>query len=223
MNGKPLPADHGYPLRAVAPGIVGARNVKWLGKIVASDKESDSHWQQKDYKVSPNAVRQVYAANADERWCVLQGFNASVDWDTVDFSKMPAIQEMPVQSAISSPGPTARIDRSQSELTVKGFAWSGGGRAIIRVDVSLDGGKTWHDAELRPAANQARNHVWAWTLWEATVPLPESAKSSDQIEICCKAVDSQYNNQPERAEPIWNLRGVLNNSWHKIQVPLTKE
>lgn len=51
MNGEPLPRDHGYPVRAVAPGIVGARNVKWVTKVVASESESDSHWQQNDYKV----------------------------------------------------------------------------------------------------------------------------------------------------------------------------
>jgi hypothetical protein len=32
---------------------------------------------------------------------------------------------------------------------VKGYAWSGGGQGIIRVDVSADGGKTWHTAELK--------------------------------------------------------------------------
>ena len=50
MNGKPIPVDHGFPVRVIAPGIVGARNVKWLGRIIASEEESDSHWQQNDYK-----------------------------------------------------------------------------------------------------------------------------------------------------------------------------
>lgn len=33
MNGEPIPRDHGFPLRAVVPGVVGARNVKWLDKV----------------------------------------------------------------------------------------------------------------------------------------------------------------------------------------------
>ena len=48
--GEPIPADHGFPLRVVIPGVVGARNVKWLKSIVLSDEESRSHWQRKDYK-----------------------------------------------------------------------------------------------------------------------------------------------------------------------------
>jgi hypothetical protein len=51
MNGQPLPIDHGFPLRAVVPGVVGARNVKWLHKITTSCDESSSPWQQSDYKL----------------------------------------------------------------------------------------------------------------------------------------------------------------------------
>ncbi len=40
MNGEELPLDHGYPLRVIVPGVVGARNVKWLRKIVLSNKVS---------------------------------------------------------------------------------------------------------------------------------------------------------------------------------------
>ena len=36
MNGQPLPRDHGFPLRVIVPGVVGARNVKWVQKIVLS-------------------------------------------------------------------------------------------------------------------------------------------------------------------------------------------
>ncbi len=40
MNGQELPLDHGYPIRVIVPGVVGARNVKWLRKIVLSKKVS---------------------------------------------------------------------------------------------------------------------------------------------------------------------------------------
>lgn len=50
MNDEPLPRDHGYPLRLIAPGVVGARQVKYLKTVRLSDEESPAHWQQKDYK-----------------------------------------------------------------------------------------------------------------------------------------------------------------------------
>lgn len=62
--------DHGYPVRVVVPGVVGARNVKWVGKVKASTVESSNFWQQRDYK----------------------SFNPSVDWHNVNFDIAPAIQ-----------------------------------------------------------------------------------------------------------------------------------
>jgi sulfite oxidase len=68
---------------------------------------------------------------------------------------------------------------------------------------------------------QESNHVWAWTLWQATVPIPAEAKTSGgKVELICKAVDESYNGQPERVDPIWNLRGVLSNAWHRVQLPV---
>ncbi|KAB0801630.1 hypothetical protein PPYR_03816 [Photinus pyralis] len=100
MNGKPLPKDHGFPIRVVVPGVVGARNVKWLGKIVVSQNESDSHWQQNDYK----------------------GFSPSIDWDNVDFSTAPAIQELPVTSAICKPAPGSTVKIEDGCIFVQEFS-----------------------------------------------------------------------------------------------------
>lgn len=202
MNGADLPADHGFPVRVVVPGIVGARNVKWLGKIIVSTEESSSHWQQNDYK----------------------GFSPGTDWDTVDYKSAPAIQELPVQSAITTPKDGSAIYSSAEEITVKGYAWSGGGREVIRVDVSLDGGKTWHVARLRssdqeddPDPSPPLGQAWAWKLWEITTPLPPETR---ELEIVCKAVDNGYNMQPDTVAPIWNLRGVLSNAWHRVKVKI---
>ncbi|XP_064354622.1 sulfite oxidase, mitochondrial [Dromaius novaehollandiae] len=190
MNGAALPRDHGFPLRAVVPGVVGARNVKWLRRVAVSPAESPSHWQQSDYK----------------------GFAPCVDWDTVDYSAAPAIQELPVQSAITQPRPGAAVP--PGELTVKGYAWSGGGRGVVRVDVSLDGGRSWRVARLA-GERQEPGRAWAWTLWELQAPV---AAGAGELEIVCKAVDSSYNVQPDTVAPIWNLRGVLSNAWHRVRV-----
>ncbi|XP_022053143.2 sulfite oxidase, mitochondrial [Acanthochromis polyacanthus] len=205
MNGEDIPPDHGFPVRVVVPGTVGARNVKWLGKIIVSAEESSSHWQQNDYK----------------------GFSPGTDWDTVDFKSAPAIQELPIQSAITTPADSATIDRSDGTLTVKGYAWSGGGREVVRVDVSLDGGKTWQAAQLRsgekgqaPEPSPPPGRAWAWKLWEITAPLPPDAQ---ELEIVCKAVDNSYNMQPDTVSPIWNLRGVLSNAWHRVKVKIRKD
>uniref|UniRef100_A0A7S3LNJ1 Cytochrome b5 heme-binding domain-containing protein n=1 Tax=Aplanochytrium stocchinoi TaxID=215587 RepID=A0A7S3LNJ1_9STRA len=50
MNGKPLTPDHGYPVRAILPGVAGARNVKWLKSIRLSREPSDSPWNQNYYR-----------------------------------------------------------------------------------------------------------------------------------------------------------------------------
>ena len=87
-----------------------------------SDVESDSHWQQNDYK----------------------SFNPSVDWDTVDFSKSPAIQDMPVTSAICEPtnNSVVKVSRKNGNIVnLKGYAWAGSGNRIIRVDLTPDKGK----------------------------------------------------------------------------------
>lgn len=62
--------------------------------------------------------------------------------------------------------------------------------------------------------------TYAWTLWEATVPVP---KDRSQMDIVCKAVDSSYNTQPEHAKSIWNIRGVLSNSWHRVALKIADE
>jgi Mo-co oxidoreductase dimerisation domain len=61
----------------------------------------------------------------------MQGFSPAVDWDTVDFSKSAAIQELPVTSAICSPEEGTAVSVHDKSVTVKGYAWSGGGRGEL--------------------------------------------------------------------------------------------
>ena len=98
------------------------RSIKWLRRIVASAEEADGVWQ---------------------RGMAYKSFGPDItSLDNIDIAKYAPIQEMPVQSAIFSPLPNAKcVDGAGSTIDVKGFAWSGGGRGIARVDVSADGGQ----------------------------------------------------------------------------------
>lgn len=116
--------------------------------------ESESHWQQNDYK----------------------GFCPSTDWDTVDFKKAPAIQELPVISAICKPYIKETVQVKDGYINVYGYAWSGGGQKIIRVDVSVDEGESWVVAKLEQDRTNPPRH-WAWTLWSAKVPVKKGLRN----------------------------------------------
>jgi len=110
------------------------------------------------------------------------------------------------------------LSEDADTLTVKGYAWSGGGHDIVRVDVSLDGGSNWQSAELEPAPPAPYGQQWAWRLWQAELVLPKEYPPNGVFDVVCKAVDNAHNMQPERVEPIWNMRGLLNTSWHHVPV-----
>jgi sulfite oxidase len=141
MQEQLLTAEHGAPLRLVVPGYIGARSVKWLHKIVVSDRPSPNRFLARDYKV-------LYAGTDDE---VL---------------RTGPILEFAINSAITSPksGSTVNAER----ITVRGYALPSGqaGCQIAVVEVSADDGKTWQSAQLLPPQ---RN--FCWVTWSATLPL----------------------------------------------------
>ncbi|RWR87067.1 sulfite oxidase [Cinnamomum micranthum f. kanehirae] len=194
MNGEILNRDHGYPLRVVVPGVIGARSVKWLDSINLIAEECQGFFMQKDYKMFP----------------------PSVDWNNIDWSTRKPQMDFPVQCAICSLEDVSVV--KQGKVTVSGYAVSGGGRGIERVDISVDGGKTWVEAfryqksGVPYIADGINSDKWAWVLFEAEVDIPQNTV------IIAKAVDSAANVQPENVEVIWNLRGILNTSWHRVYV-----
>ncbi|CAH0053576.1 unnamed protein product [Clonostachys solani] len=216
MNGETLPRDHGFPLRSIVPGHVAARSVKWLDKITLSDEESPSQWQRRDYKCfGPNQT--------------------SVDWDAA-----PAIQEMPVQSAVTAMKLREPGEDSAYPISLGGYAYSGGGREIIRVDVSVDGGQTWSQARLLPdcsgGSSPCSGHgFWAWKRWRFEGQVPAGALQQNKGQqgeegdangaasrvcttVVVKATDETYNTQPESHAATWNIRGNLASAWHRVRV-----
>eukprot|EP01083_Nonionella_stella_P048245 129113_1 len=200
MNGHPIPRDHGAPLRGIIPGFVGARSVKWVDRIVVMKQPVEGmHQTGIAYKQLPPNYKKLSKA--------LRPLIA----------ECPPIDVIPVTSAITAPDHESKVVRGQT-CTVKGYAYSGGGRAIVRVDVSLDNGKTWDQATLKRANKKQfcrSSKAWAWSQWEYPAKIPHGVK---ELRICAKAIDDQYNQQPHSVEPIWNIRGILNTSWPGITV-----
>jgi nitrate reductase (NAD(P)H) len=103
----------------------------------------------------------------------------------------------------------------QDKYNIRGYAYSGGGRRISRVEVSLDGGKNWLPARLHFVENSVRHgfKFWAWCHWSVEVPLWRIVSSK---EIVCRAFDMSGNTQPEHHN--WNVLGMFNNCWYRVKV-----
>ncbi len=187
MNGEPLPPDHGYPLRAVVPGYIGARSVKWLGEVRVRADPSDNHFQPRAYRLFPPHVTA----------------------ETVRWDRGLSLGELPVNAVITEPRPGARIARERARATVRGYAMSGGSRTVERVDVSPDGGESWHTAEFTACEGEPG----VWRLWRADLDLDRGSR-----ELAVRAWDSSAGTQPENVAPIWNFGGYINNAWHRVTV-----
>ena len=212
MNGEELPRDHGYPVRLLIPGHVGARQVKWLHKLRLADKPSSKSYQCKSYLgFAPDITFEKDLA----------------EWPPARLDQAPIIHEQPVTSFICNPPQNAVVGaKNASDITLKGVAWSGGGRKIERVDVSIDGGKNFTAAELFKPIEQRYNRHWAWTQFNMTLALPKEVQDKlargEKVEmnVTSKALDSAFNVQPSVMAPYWNARGVAINHWYHVKFTL---
>ncbi|WP_417601819.1 sulfite oxidase [Pararhodobacter oceanensis] len=147
MNGEPIPAVHGFPLRVINPGYPGSTSQKFLTRIWVRDQVHDGakmtgySYRMPAYPVAPGTE--------------------------VPEEDMVIMTDMPVKSLITFPQSGTQAPAGAA-TEVRGHAWSGSGD-IASVDVSIDFGATWIPAELEPAVNK-----FAWQRFRANVTLPEA-------------------------------------------------
>jgi sulfite oxidase len=180
MNGHALPAVHGAPVRVVVPGYIGARSVKWLDRVTASLRPSDNYFQETAYRLIP--------ANG-----------------TPGPGNGMSIGPVPLSCAILTPADSTTLPVGPTE--VHGYAYAGD-RDIARVDLSLDDGATWIEADL-----DHQGGPWTWCLWRITLPLQEGT-----ARISARAWDTAGATQPRSACEVWNPKGYLNTSWARVTV-----
>jgi sulfite oxidase len=143
LNGEPLPPEHGFPLRAVVPGWIGARSVKWLGRIRVLEQPSSNYFQTRAYRLQ----REINPT------------------DPHDVTAGVALSTVPLNSVILEPGANQMI--AAGRVRVRGWAIGSGGYPLSTVELSPDAGYTW-----RPARITQEGENWTWSFWEGDLELP---------------------------------------------------
>lgn len=147
MNGQPIPAVHGFPLRLIIPGYPGSASQKYLTRIWVRDQVHDgSKMEGYSYRLPAYPV-----APGTE----------------VPEGDMEIMTEMPVKSLITSPESGTEIAAGDAS-EVRGHAWAGSGD-IASVDLSIDFGQTWIKTQLDAPTNK-----YAWQRFRADITLPEA-------------------------------------------------
>src|SRR5256714_8200593 len=133
MNGEKLSESHGFPLRAIVPGWYAMASVKWLRRIIVTDKPFNGFYQSLDYTY----------------------------WDRSGvLPTLAPLREQQTKAEIARPENGESV-AANSVYSVHGAARAGTG-AITKVEISLDGGATWRLARLsgQPVKNAWR--LWEY-------------------------------------------------------------
>ena len=143
MNDAPLTPEHGFPLRVLIPGYIGARSVKWLREITLQSQPSTNPFQARDYKIFP----------------------PDITAQNVDWMQGQTLEGVALNSVICLPheGETCKAGSN----LVQGYALTGEQAPLTRIELSIDQGATW-----TPATITAKADHWAWCFWDATLDLP---------------------------------------------------
>lgn len=131
MNGVPLPEEHGYPLRAVVPGLYGMMNAKWITEIELVNRVHEGFWQRR-------------------------GWSNTAEYQTHSMVVMPGDSQVRerfgnLRSSKVMVG---------GKVPVAGISFAGD-RGISKVEVSTDGGKNWEEASIKDPLSDYTWVLWA--------------------------------------------------------------
>lgn len=182
MNGVPIPLAHGGPLRLIVPGYTGVNNIKYIKRLAFTAQESEARIMSHGYRISPPGGK--------------------------GDPTQPSVQEMAVKSWINGPG-TDGLSVKAGLVQIHGVAF-GGLHRVSRVEVSVDGGKSWTDARFSgPDLGQ-----YAWRQFVLAARLP-----AGRFTLVSRATDMSGNVQPQNR--LENAGGYNNTSWADHAVQLT--
>jgi DMSO/TMAO reductase YedYZ molybdopterin-dependent catalytic subunit len=133
MNGIDLPPEHGFPLRAIIPGWYAMASIKWLRRIIVTDRPFSGYYQTLDYAFWKRRG---------------------------DIAELAPLTEMQIKAEIAKPV-RGEIVPADSKVRVHGAAWTCNGE-ISKVELSTDGGSTWKEAKLLGESKPNAWRLWEY-------------------------------------------------------------
>ena len=131
MNDVDLPAENGFPVRAIVPGWYAVASIKWLQRIIVTDKLFNGYYQTLDYS---------YWRREGE------------------LAELVPLREMQIKAEIARPSEGETVP-ANSNARVRGTAWTGDGE-IMKVEISSDDGATWNEAKLLGESKPNSWRLW---------------------------------------------------------------
>jgi DMSO/TMAO reductase YedYZ molybdopterin-dependent catalytic subunit len=188
MNGEPLPHWNGFPARLIIPGWTATYWMKHLTAINVMSKPLDGFWMKTAYRIPKDRF-------------------TSGQFGSQETGTTIPITEMVVNSLITNlvDGQTLPAGKLTE---IKGVAWDGG-NGIAQVEVSINGGTTWHKATLKQDYGR-----FSWRQWH----YPFEPKHPGECRIMARAISHSGACQP--LEPIPNPSGYHHNAVQKITIQL---
>jgi DMSO/TMAO reductase YedYZ molybdopterin-dependent catalytic subunit len=154
MNGTDLPSQHGFPVRAIVPGWYAMASIKWLQRIIVTDRPFTGYYQTIDY---------AYWRRRDE------------------IAELTPLTEMQVKAQIAKPT-QGDIVPANCSVCVHGAAWTSDCE-ITQVELSTDGGVTWMEAKLLGESEPNAWRLWEFNWQTPTAPGKQTliARATDSL------------------------------------------
>ncbi len=190
MNGEPIAAAHGGPVRLIIPGFYGNMNMKMLTALNLMDEQSPSFFQRISYRMPLELPADPKTFKPD---------------DYTIYNSTPTYGHV-IKSVIFSPLPEDKPKAGRVEIA--GVAFNDGKAKITKVEASSDEGKTWTEAQIKPPESP-----WAWHHWTARGSLKSGANT-----LMCRATDALGRTQPLDGLERWQPRGFEWNGVEPLEI-----
>ncbi len=134
MNLAPLTSKHGFPIRAIVPGLYGMMNPKWITEIELGDKVYEGYWQR-------------------------NGWSNIAEYNTGSSIVIPG--QAPIRNRFRNLDEnfTNNSSSANKRVPIAGIAF-GGDKGISKVEVSTDGGITWKTAKIKEPLSRYTWILW---------------------------------------------------------------